>query len=319
MTTSPPAGRLPIEDAWRTIADGLHIHRWYLHPAVMLDKRAAELRAAAAAPRPWSPTPPSDGLVEHVRHPAQPAPPPPPPAPDRTIPTVHLCGVPVAAVADEDCFVDPLGFLVARVDRLTGACRLSEDLAAAVTRLVEAAELGYLVQIGVSLVVRTDDEHTTPPLTVTVPRSDDAVGFAAALLAGAAVGWLRLFALSAPTREVREPEYDPAAWTAAVAPDAERGIRLAVLIRLHAAILANGLVSGLDAASTRHRLAALCAEAERTTARVYDGAAGLPLIASDLLTTMFPGPRRFEKYQSGAGAGQAQWPPPAPIDPPGTD
>lgn len=248
------------------------------------------------------------GLAEHLLHPAQPVP---CATWDAMIATADLCGVPVAAVAEEDCIVDPMGFVVVRADRLSGVCRLSEDLTTAVTGLIEAAELAYLIQIGVSLVVRTNNRITAPPLTVAVPESDSAVAVAAELLAGAATGWLRLFTLSAPSKDIREPVYEPAAWTCAVPESAEQGIRLAVLVRLYEALTSVSTPAlDLDAASITRRLTELRIAAGRMTSEVYEVAARLPLMASDLLVTMFPGPQQFAKYRGGAGAGQSQWPPP---------
>jgi hypothetical protein len=287
-------GRLPIEHAWRTIADGLHIHRWYLHPAPMLRARAAWLRAAHGLP-PETPT----GWIEHLCHPAQGAG---PVAADR-MSTVDLCGTRVAVMADVDCFVDPLGFRIARAAALRGRPRLPSDVAAEIGRAVHAAELAYLVEVGVSVLVRADEPVLCPPGTVAVPAAGSAVELAAGLLAEAAVCWLRAFALSAPESGGTEPVYDPAAWAHAVPEAAEHGIRLAVQIRLYEALAGVGT-------EPERTLAKLRDEAARTVDAVYATAERLPLIACDFLVTMFPGPQRFAKYTGGGGAGQSHWPAP---------
>jgi hypothetical protein len=292
---------LPIEDAWRTIADGLHIHRWFLHPARMLDERANRL--LDDAPAALRADPPGPGLLEHLCHPDQAE----PAAPVPHASTVDICGARVTAVTADDCFIDAHGLSIVRNDRLGTAPALPPELAGAISSLTAAAGLEYLVQVGVSVLVRGDPHQPTPPGTVAIRGGTSAVDIAADLLAGAAAGWLRLFALSAVRPAQPEPTYDPASWRTAVAPAAESGIRIAVQIRLLQAL------SGHETGSAS-RLAGLRERAAQALPEVYTAADALPLIAADLLVTMFPGPRRFAKYHGGGGAGQSHWPlPPDPT------
>jgi hypothetical protein len=237
---------LPIEDAWIALADGLQVHRWFLHVAAALDS-----------------------------HP----------------PAVDLPGRRLPLCRTEVVFQTDVGDTVS---------------SAVITRagqLVDHAELGYFIQLGLSRVIVSERCEPTPPRVGCVAPTDAPLELAARLLATAAANWLRLFAILGPSSS--HEAGDLSQWQRLDTTNAEYGLGLAVRIRLYEAVLArpsHPMPIGLDAVRTE--LSALHAEADAIRPDVYRSAEPLRLIARDLLITQFPGPERFAKYQDGGGPGQ---------------
>ncbi|WUI00406.1 hypothetical protein OHR68_00830 [Spirillospora sp. NBC_00431] len=297
MTEHP----LPIQHAWQALADGMHVHRWFLHTAPMLRDRAEHL-LSSARPEPvtGSEPPISSFLAEHLCHAGQ-------PTPvngsvlDHSRRPIFLCGAPVVVVLDNgDCFEDEFGMSIVRRDSF-GRLGLRSETAAEITELIESAGLGYLIEVGVSVVVRTDRPRLFPPGTIAIPTRGRPLELAAELVAEAAADWLGLFTMSAPRPNLRNPAYAPGTWPNIVAEAAGSGIRLAAVQRLLEAVADD---PARRSAELIRRLRENRDTADRIRSAVYAAADTLPLIASDLLVTMFPGPRRFAKYEAGSGAGQ---------------
>lgn len=296
MTEHP----LPIQHAWQALANGMHVHRWFLHTAPMLRDRAEHLLSSAGLEASTGLEPPiSCFLLEHLCHAGQPT----PSAGsvlDHSMRPLTLCGVPVVAVFDDDdCFVDESGMSIVRRTP-SGRLGLCSETAAEITELIESAGLGYLIEVGVSVVVRTDRPRLFPPGTIAIPTEGRPLDLAAELVAEAATGWLGLFTISAPRPDPHDPVYDPVTWPNIVGGAAVTGIRLGAAWRLFEAAAGPARHS----AEFIRRLRENRDTADHIRSAVYAAADELPLIASDLLVTMFPGPRRFAKYEAGSGAGQ---------------
>lgn len=241
---------LQIEDAWIALADGLHVHRWFLHIAPALEAQATR----------------STVDVPGQRFP--------------------LCG-------GEVVFQTEVGDTV------------SSAVVARAGQLIEHAELGYFIQLGLLTVVVSKRCDPTPPRVGSIAPTDNPLEFAAQVLATAAANWLRLFAILGPSSS--QATGDLSQWQRRDTAIAEHGLGLALRIRLYEAVLARPTLPismgiGLDAVRTE--LDAMHAEALELRADVYRAAAPLRLIAQDLLITQFPGPERFAKYQDGGGPGQ---------------
>jgi hypothetical protein len=244
---------LPIEDAWTALADGLHVHRWFLHVAPVLEKTDRQR---------W----PSD--------------------PERTAKRIPLCGTEVTFRAESPY-------------------RVSPTFVTQAGQLIETAELGYLVRLGLATVIMSSRPMLIAPDVVRIEPADSPLELAARLLAAAAAGWLRLFALLGPSS--RQPTGDLTRWDRAGTDTAEGALGLAVRIRLYEAVLAKPdlpILAVIGTDKVRTKLAGMHVEAEGIRPDVYRAAQSLRLIAQDLLITQFPGPMRFAKYQEGGGPGQ---------------
>jgi hypothetical protein len=250
-TIMPLPETLPVEDAWMFLADGMHVHRWYLHVGNVVQ----------------------------------------PPAP-RGVP---FCGTLVEFTAD-----DP-----ADLPDMVALARAEE--------LIDHAELAHFVRLGLAEVTISATHKDFAPFAVSVAPTAGPLAFAAAVVGATAANWLRLFELlgtstSRPVRGMGE-------WHRASIEEAERGIDLAVRIRLYEAIATRTMPgrssadavaerTGADLASARAELAAMHADAASMLDTVYTAAKSLRLLAFDLLMTQFPGPDRFAKYRDGGGPGQ---------------
>jgi hypothetical protein len=244
---------LPIEDAWTALADGLHVHRWFLHIAPALDATDRRQR---------------------------------PPGREGTAKRIPLCGTEV-------------------MFRTEGTDRVAPALVSQAGQLIEHAELGYLVRLGLSTVIVSGRPMLVAPRVVRIEPAGSPLELAARLLTAAAAQWLRLFALLGTSS--RGPAHGLTRWDHAETDIAEDGLGLAVRIRLYEAVLAKPDLPtsmAIGTSEVRTELAAMHVEAEAIRPEVYQAAESLRLIAQDLLITQFPGPKRFAKYQDGGGPGQ---------------
>lgn len=247
------AHELPIEDAWAALADGLHVHRWFLHVAPVLE------------------------AADEERLPAN---------QERAAKRIALCGTEM-------------------IFRTDGTGRVSLPLVTEAGKLIEHAELGYLVRLGLSTVIMSDATMLVEPRVVRIELANSPLVLAGRLLTAAAAVWLRLFALLGTSS--RQPTSVLSQWDHLGLDTAESGLGLAVRIRLYEALLAKRdlpMSMAIKIDEVGAELAAMHSEAEALRAEIYQTAESLRLIAQDLLITQFPGPRRFAKYQDGGGPGQ---------------
>lgn len=283
------AQRSTLEKGWSLLADGLHIHRFYLSVEPARERHLEQLHEQARGR--WGDRLPdlgrlrtrlSDALLEHLLHPAQRAQWPSRPftAPRAALP---VAGVPVV-FAQAPHLTEPEGIVDADF-ALHGEPAIDPGYAQRVERHLDAADLGYLVPLCAEVVVHGPQPAGQPPLGTIylAPPDDTPVMYGLRLVAAAARALMTAF-IRADT----------------VAPESERTWQIgqgeAGLPRDEVA--ARSLETGLS-------LRYLAAQARRYDAVLDSVAAAFcDVNAADLLVTSFPGSRQFAKYADGGGAGQ---------------
>jgi hypothetical protein len=308
-----------LADGWATIADGLHIHRWYLHVEPYRREQAVSLQESHARAYGTGQSLTSAaaksvvdtfgaGLAEHLfrqqlmagdlaalselRPPTA---------------TMELAGRRVICAIGRQLIGRRLAVLPAEA-LYTGSPVLTSSFADEVTALLEQTHLAFVPQLVVDVVVHGDVPET-PMGTVSFdpPKTPD--HYAERLLDGAARQLATLFVV---TRGM----YLGGRATPAAEPSGEWRS-----IEQDGTIGTTEMTAEIVAASIRYRYWERLARAGHSAAHtmlpgqrelvaayesvVYDVAdATDDLNCYDLVTTLYPGPRQFAKYQTGAGAGQ---------------
>jgi hypothetical protein len=320
--------RLTLEDGWATIADGLHIHRWFLHVEPHLEEleraRYERMRAQRAPTFPdlsqargtWS-----KGALEHLTHPDQPDDPVPPGRPrPRTIASSRLCGKDVI-LANMDSVVSGAGDdLVVKASLLVEGMPdppVGQEALDRVSHLVDVASLTPMVQLTTDVVVNTDEttaaDHSEPSsrLLRTIYVSPSDVPHYGEQIVAAAVGrLLRGFLDWNPVQAQERSWWSPSRRRPVPrAAFAWEVLATALRHRYLTRILAHpeARLCQYERSACRFRLEQVRLLVDQLVVDVYDLAESFnELVLYDLVTTLFPGPRQFDKYRRGIGAGQSE-------------
>jgi hypothetical protein len=309
MTTTRARPTVTIEDGWRTIIDGMTMHRWFLAPHRHLDRLLAERWADLTAKVGGLPDLPAlrrrwtRAALLQLTHPEQPA-------------------AEVRTALREGRSESPAPLAVRAARRLANGGLLvppaslgasDPDLAAAVTRalaLLRVAGLEPLRRVAVEIVAAVDEP---PPHAeawrigeslVPVDIDSDDIGLMVQIGCGAALQYLHgIWAYYSKPGEGNELVRSPlsgrevtVADLAAEAIGAGTAHRLLTeLVRRHGPD-GGTLDKHLDIATEQVRVLAPV---------VYQTEFRIELTCFETVNVSFPGPRQFEKYERGYGLGQS--------------
>lgn len=307
---------LPVEHAWTLIADGLQIHRFYLHVDPLLRRQAAALVRESGAREPVEPEDGRDALAASVDELAL-----------RTLlpgdgraqagysAPVGASTVVVLPVKEETPSPGSLAF---RIDssapstpaRFTGA-----------VRMLDRTGLRFLPELAVRFVLEASPHgtggpgtlhahpmHAALPRTVVIRPTPSELDYAEALLAMAARHFLYLFFLidrpapPDPHHGVREALGPSATLFESVVDTYADAVRL----RFLEAVLGDWHLPPADLHRVRDRARALregIAVHLQATYAAIDRIGDVRVV--DLLETSIPGERRFAKFMGGGGPGQS--------------
>lgn len=307
-----------VEDGWRTIVDGMTIHRWFLAPHRHLERllrqRWEAVSAGADLPpldqlrRTWS-----RGALLQLLHPAQRS--------AEVLPVLRGAGPPPGA-----------GPLVLAGGRWTAAGEIVLDPGqiaaapagppAAVGRALALLELTGLAQLGrVAIDLVTDAGGPVPYATAwragggvaVVDTTAPSVELTVQLGCCAALQYLSgIHSFYSPPEPgpalVRSPLSGaeiPLADLAAEAVGVGTAHRLLTeLTRRQDAAPVAGLLD-LDRAALAEQLRSVAEQVRCLAPMVYDLEHRIELTCFETVTVSFPGPRQFEKYEQGYGLGQS--------------
>lgn len=316
----PTEGRLELVDAWTGMLDGLQVHRWYLHAQPGIDAHIAALHSALVVEGPMADETvpllstlqklvPSGALLHLLVDTELPA----WPEVLKGFERVSRKGWAPRVVDESACSLHE-GVLVSATTELLR----DRLLARAVERAIElswGSTLGYLPALGAQVIVLgRDTPAQTLPQTIQISAAaQDAIELADQIVTGAACEWITAYIADSRARF-------------AIADDAE----FRWSNREHAVPLVDAVTEVFVVASRARFLAELAedrrllirpdeqqsvstlAEAAAADLRsIQDGAYAVAEAAHDLLlreslVVTVPGPRRFERYERGSGAGQAE-------------
>ncbi|WP_437914800.1 hypothetical protein WME73_04075 [Sorangium sp. So ce302] len=286
---SATASEPPLLEAWEILADGLQVHRFFLH--VHPRRRARRVRRLAGPPyeaRPWI------ALLDAIDGEL-------PPAPEALPCAVRAEGGAFLLVRSEDRELGPRTWMRAPADA---------DIARARNALAQIARtpIAYVVTLGAEIIAFAPPEVVPADRYTACVRVPDLVGLdlASALVAGAARElFLGLHFERDDGRPARSSNTRSSPWSGRAIPlddFARETYEAATLFRFWSAVRgAEGWSAEWEA-----RFAEARAKLERADAELGDVLAALGyVVTEDLVRTACPGPNRFSKYGAGAGAGQA--------------
>lgn len=302
-----------LEDAWRQLADGVHMHRYFLHVCPMREQYMQQLLdRAVRSPRDdtQKSSAPSwlTGYLEHAvagtelnasdRY---------EPVPPSSGPTVTLLERPIIVGNSTDC-VDSRGERVLTRDFLhRKEPRMSPEFADRVSGFLSASQLSYLVTIPVGVIVQIQGSPGTPInrklpkhlATIYVPSAHDPLSHGEGIAAGAADLWFRSFWLASPD----------AADRAEVSPTtllrARRILSAAVRFRYLSKLIQNSMTMP-ERTVCLQRLQLVNKQLRSYESKAYQIIESLDdLNLYDFINSFFPGTRQFEKYGEGLGIGQS--------------
>lgn len=308
-----------LADGWSTIADGLHIHRWFLHVEPYRRERVSALRenhARRHGPRlSLTPTEAESvadtygvGVAEHLFRQEL--------TPDALVAlrsssplpaVVRLAGRRVVSVRGEDLTGHSPAVLPAEVLRTRGPA-LAPEFAAEVTALLDHTQVAFVPQLVADVVVHGDVTEV-PAGTVVLQPPATPDRYAEKLLVSAARQFATLFVV---TRGMylggrTTPAPAPGGTWKSVEDGSEVGTT-EMFAEIIAASMRFRFWERLAGAGHSAATTILPDQRERVSSYlpvVYDVAhAADDLNCYDLITTLCPGPRQFAKYRTGTGAGQ---------------
>lgn len=327
---------LPIEHGWAQLADGLHIQRHFLEVAPL--KRDTRRAAYAASAQDRPPLPPFDtlpsiisgALLDHLLDPRQPE----PIADavrrlDASVVNARFAQTPVVAVSAAQ-LVPGAPYLVDARTLPAAGNAVPPTVAEAAAAALDVADLTFIVQLNVGVLLVVDRAWTDDAITAASPASDTVVVPSSAtpyqiaedVVAQAAARWCTWFVLARPDPTLPPPRSWRSPWSAE--PRETLAFATEILAKSVRLRLRTRVASSAPDLLTARERGAIAADIDRLrdelreadefvagTERIFE-VPGQPPVADnnmdvdDLLCTFHPWPRQFHKYWHGAGAGQAE-------------
>jgi hypothetical protein len=332
---------LPVEHAWRAMVAGMQIHEHFLEVRPMVQERRGQALydhyRAAVDPQ----VPPLDSLrarfpdafLEHCYRQPNPA------GSRRAWESLRfahiaasIASTAILVVDESDCLADREGERIVDVARLPRAARRPDpEVQRDVTALIEAADLTYLVQLNVKVLIQRSRRRPTTAKpapgqqrflygTCELYPGEAPLACAENLLAEAAAQWMYCFLLARPAPEAVSEGTWLSPWTEQRVDSTTMAMEvLAHCIRLEflEQSLAQGTVATGGACWRAHaervEREQACLKVVEEFVRDIDASFSHPggpdppynnLSVRNLLNSHYPWPERYGKYREGTGIGQ---------------